>query len=281
MTTWTIASVVEWATDDFRSRGIENPRLDAEILLAFALHSTRTQLIVDSQRPLAPDELARFRDLVKRRRGHEPVAYLKGEREFYGRMFHVDKRVLVPRPDTEILVEVALERSKDVSMSMRALDLCTGSGCVAITLARERPTSFVMATDVSEDAIAVAKENAQRLGAYNIGFRVGDLFAPLESMRFDVITANPPYIPKGEKLSDDIALHEPHLALFGGEDGLEVTRKIVQNARNFLDENGVLAIEVGQGQAPTVHALFEASGFRDVRRSLDYAKIERVVSGIV
>jgi release factor glutamine methyltransferase len=174
---WTIESVLKWATDDFRAKGIESPRLDAEVLLAEALASTRVQLIVDAKRPLEAGELARFRELVKRRRAREPVAYLRGEREFYGRAFKVDKRVLVPRPDTEILVEVALQRGAYCSMSMRALDLCTGSGCVAITLARERPTSRVTATDVSEGALALARENALRLGAYNVAFVKGDLFA--------------------------------------------------------------------------------------------------------
>jgi release factor glutamine methyltransferase len=283
MTTWTIASVAQWATDDFRSRGIENPRLDAEVLLAFALGVSRTQLIVDSQRPLTPEELARFREVVKRRRAREPVAYIKGEREFYGRTFKVDRRVLVPRPDTEVLVEVALERTKHVSMSMRALDLCTGSGCVAITLARERPTSFVTATDLSEDALALAKENAQRLGAYNMSFRAGDLFEPVSGMQFDVITANPPYIPEGEiaSLSPDIREHEPRMALGGGEDGLSITRRIVEQAPRYLVEHGVLAIEVGAGQAEAVQELFAQAGFRGIRRSVDYAKIDRVVSGAI
>lgn len=281
--TWTIAIVVKWATDDFRTRGIENPRLDAEVLLAYALGMTRTQLIVDAARPLSPDELARFRDLVKRRRGYEPVAYLKGEREFYGRAFRVDARVLVPRPDTETLVEVALSRTAHLSMSMRALDLCTGSGCVAITLARERPTGFVVATDLSEDAVAVARDNAQRLGAYNISIRVGHLFEPAQGMRFEIVAANPPYVPSAEiaSLSPDIREHEPRLALDGGDTGTSVTAEIVRNAREFLVPGGALAVEVGAGQAREVEALFVRAGFADVRRALDYGKIERVVHGVL
>jgi release factor glutamine methyltransferase len=280
---WTIGSVVKWATDDFRSRGIENPRLDAEVLLAHALSITRTQIIVEAQKPLSPDELARFRDLVKRRRSYEPVAYLKGEREFYGRAFHVDPRVLIPRPDTETLVEVALERTKHLSMAMRALDLCTGSGCVGITLARERPTGFVVATDLSASAVELAKENAQRLGAYNITILEGDLFAPIKDEKFDVIVANPPYIPSSEiaALSPDIREHEPRMALDGGESGTSITARIVERAPEFLEPGGALAIEVAQGQAPTVEALFVRAGFADVRRALDYAKIERVVHGVL
>src|SRR5271170_6766306 len=168
---WTIEAVVRWASDDFRARGLDRPRLDAEVLLAHALGTTRMQLVIDAKRPLEPEELVRFRDLVKRRRAREPVAYLVGVREFYGRQFRVDRRVLVPRPDTETLVDVALARTEARSLSMRALDLCTGSGCVAITLARERPTCFVVATDVSADALLIARENALRLGAYNVAFR--------------------------------------------------------------------------------------------------------------
>ena len=141
---WTIESLLRWAMDSFRARGIESPRLDAEVLLSRALGTTRIQLIVDSKRPLAADELARMREMVRRRRAREPVAYILGEREFYGRTFRVDRRVLVPRPDTETLVDVALTRTRARSMSLRALDLCTGSGCVAITLDasdRRRPSS--------------------------------------------------------------------------------------------------------------------------------------------
>src|SRR6202453_4423555 len=145
-TTWTIEAVIRWASDDFRGRGIFKPRLDAEVLLAHALGTNRTQLVIDAKRPLEPGELARFRDLVKRRRGREPVAYLLGVCEFYGRAFRVDRRVLIPRPDTETLVDVALARTESRSLSMRALDLCTGSGCVAITLSRQQPTASVHGT---------------------------------------------------------------------------------------------------------------------------------------
>lgn len=280
---WTIASVVKWATDDFRSRGIENPRLDAEVLLAFALSVSRTQLVVDGQRPLAGEELARFRELVKRRRSHEPVAYLRGEREFYGRTFRVDSRVLIPRPDTETLVEIALQRTQHASMTTRVLDLCTGSGCVAITLARERPTGFVTATDLSARALEVARHNAQRLGAYNMSFFEGDLFAPVKGMRFDAITANPPYIPSAEipSLSPDIREHEPREALDGGESGTSITARIIERAPEFLEPGGMLAVEVAQGQASAVEALFIRAGFADVRRALDYAKIERVIHGVL
>jgi release factor glutamine methyltransferase len=295
---WTVESLLRWATEDFRARGIESPRLDAELLLCRALGATRIQLIVDAKRPLAEGELAAMRELVKRRRAREPMAYILGEREFYGRTFRVDKRVLVPRPDTETLVGVALSRTRAVSLSMRALDLCTGSGCVAITLARERPTSMVFACDVSGDALAVARENALRLGAYNVAFRQGDLFSAVEPRRcagpvsgeradllrrFDVVTANPPYVPTGDlpSLMADVRDHEPRLALEGGADGLAVVRRIVADAPARLVGGGVLAVEVGAGQADAVAAVFGAAGLMDVEIARDYARIERVVSGVL
>ena len=281
--TWTIEAVVRWATDDFRARGIEKPRLDAEVLLAHALESTRTQLVIDAKRPLEPEELARFRALVKRRRAREPVAYLLGVREFYGRQFRVDKRVLIPRPDTETLVDVALARTLERSLSMRALDLCTGSGCVAITLSRERPTARVHATDLSEDALLVARENALRLGAYGVSFTRGDLFdaLPAGCGPFDVIVANPPYIATDEveRLDWDIKEFEPRLALDGGADGLATVRRIVEGAPERLAPGGFLATEVGAGEAVEAVRVFEARGFSEVTVTRDYGRVERVVDG--
>ncbi len=280
---WTIGEVLQWASDDFRARGLESPRLDAEVLLAFAVGATRVQLVVDRDRTLTEGELARFRELVKRRRAREPVAYLVGAREFYGRTFLVDRRVLVPRPDTETLVDVALRRTAERSMSMRALDLCTGSGCVGITLARERPTSRVHATDSSESALAVARANALRLGAYNVSAAPADLFAGLDTTcRFDVIVANPPYIPHDEiaGLAPDVRDYEPRAALDGGASGLDLVRRIVTDAPRYLARGGTLAIELGAGQASEAARLFASRGFARVTATRDYGRIERVVDGV-
>lgn len=280
---------MKWAADDFRSRGIESPRLDAELLVGHALSMSRTELIVDSARPLGQDDLTRLRELVKRRRAREPVAYLRGEREFYGMPFRVDRRVLVPRPDTEILVEAALALTEPCSMSVRALDLCTGSGCVAVAFARARPTARVLATDLSDDALAVARENAQRLGAYNVAFAQGDLFAAVpaswgaddEGPTFDVITANPPYIPTADiaGLAPEIRVFEPRLALDGGGDGLDLVRRIVVEAPRFLAAGGALALEIGHGEAAATEALMVEAGFTSVRAHRDYGGVDRVVSG--
>lgn len=280
---WTIRRVLAWSTDDLRARGFDSPRLDAELLLGHVLGVDRIALIIDAARPLSTPELARYKALHQRRRVGEPVAYLLGQREFYGRSFRVDARVLVPRPDTESLVDVALERTRHVSLSMRALDLCTGSGCVAITLACERPTSFVLGVDLSEGALAVARANALRLGAVQVGFLPSDLFAGVPArLRFDLITANPPYIADGEipTLMADVRDFEPRLALAGGIDGLELVRRIVMDAPAYLAEDGVLAMEVGAGQAPDVIALLKQAGYRVVESRRDYGGHERVVSGV-
>lgn len=278
---WTVKDVVAWAADDFRTRGIESPRLDAEVLVGHVLGVTRTQILLDGARPLDAGELGRLRELVKRRRAREPIAYLRGEREFWGLSFRVDARVLIPRPDTETLVGEGLARTSHLSLHARVLDLCTGSGCVAIALAKERPTSTVIGADLSEGAVDVARDNALRLGAYNAAFRVGDLFAPVAGERFDLVTANPPYIPRGDVpgLDPDIREFEPHLALDGGDDGLDLVRAIVAAAPQHLAPAGVLALEIGDGEAAATAALLRESGFEDVRSTRDYGKIERVVSG--
>jgi release factor glutamine methyltransferase len=280
--TWTIQSLVNWAMDDFRARGIETPRLDAELIVAHALRIDRMRVLLDGDRPLSDVELSTLRDLVRRRRSFEPMAYLRGEREFYGLKFQVDKRVLVPRPDTETLVDVALVRSAHVSMSMRQLDLCTGSGCVAIAMARQRSTAQVFACDISADALAVARANAARLCAYRVAFYMGDLFAPVAGRKFDVITANPPYIPSAEiaTLMPDVRAHEPHLALDGGTDGLAIVRRLVADAPAHLTDGGVLALEIGAGEAPATAALLAQHGFVSIRSDQDLARIERVVSGV-
>ncbi len=282
---WTVRDVVTWMTDDLRKRGVEAARLDAELMAAQALGVDRVKVIIDGQRLLEPTELAEIRALFKRRRSHEPVAYLRGHREFYGRSFRVDARVLVPRPDTETLVEVALARLAGHDLGGRIVDLCTGSGCVAVTLKLERPTLTVDATDLSEGALVVARDNAHRLGAvWNVRFAHGDLFAPLGEPRpiYDLVVANPPYIPTAEiaTLQPDVRDHEPRLALDGGPDGLVIVRRIADEARRWLRPDGVLAMELMAGQAPDVETLLVQQGYRDVRRAKDYGGHERVISAL-
>jgi release factor glutamine methyltransferase len=278
---WTIASLVKWATDDFRTRGIESARLDADLIVGHVLGLSRTEVIMHGDRPLEAKELTELRDMVKRRRAREPIAYLRGQREFYGRNFRVDKRVLIPRPETEVLVEVALRRSRVRALSMRVLDLCTGSGCVAITIARECPTATVLATDISKDALVLARENAQRLGAHRVGFVESDLARALpDASRFDLITANPPYIASGELegLMADVRDFEPKLALDGGADGLDFYRRIAEEVPRLMADGACLVLEVGFGEADDVAKLLLDSKFRDVEVALDHAGIPRIVS---
>lgn len=279
---WTVGRILGWATDDFRKRGMDAPRIDAEVLLAHVLGVDRVRLVVEAGRELAPEELARYRELIQRRRRAEPVAYLVGAREFYGLAFQVDRRVLVPRPDTETLVEEALERTRASHLQGNALDLCTGSGCVALAFASRRPTWHVIASDVSAEALAVARHNAERQGALGtVRLLLSDLDAALPpEARFDLITANPPYIPTADlaTLMADVRDHEPHLALDGGPSGLAVVERVVEAARRRLSPGGVVALEVGHDQAPRVAALLERAGFEEVKRRRDYGGIERVVS---
>lgn len=281
---WSIARVLRWAAEDFQRRGNPSPRLDAELLLCEVLGVDRIRLIVDSTRPLTADELTAYRELIQRRRRGEPMAYIRREREFYGHAFRIDSRVLVPRPDTETLVEAALERTRSRSLYGRALDLCTGSGCVAIAFAKARPTWRITGVDISPDAVGLARENAERLGVtFCTRWLTGDLFEALSSEeRFELVTANPPYIPHGEiaSLDRDVRDFEPHLALDGGPDGLVLVERILAAASAHLEREGVLALEVAYDQADRAEALFARYGFTDIRRRRDYGGHERVLSAI-
>jgi release factor glutamine methyltransferase len=279
---WSIGRVLVWATDDFRRRELMTPRLDAELLLCAATGLDRIALIAHAERPLTPAELQTYRELIKRRRRREPIAYILGKREFFGHEFRVDPRVLVPRPDTECLVEVALELTRAQDMYGRALDLCTGSGAVAVAFARARPTWKVTASDVDSAALDVARDNALRLGAFNVTLRSGDLFAALlPGETFDLITANPPYIPKGDiaGLEADVRDFEPRLALDGGPSGLDLLERVVDGSRARLEPGGALVVEIGCDQTASVEAAFDRAGYSGVDVRRDYAGRDRVVCG--
>ena len=280
METWTIARVLDWAANDLKQRNATSPRLDAELMLAMVLQCDRVKLIVDSKRPLQDDELSAYKALHIRRRKGEPIAYLRGEREFFSRIFHVDRRVLVPRPETELLVETGLRRTQHLSLCARVLDICTGSGCVAITIKKERPTNLVLASDISTEALEVARINCERLGAL-VGLFHSDLFAAFEGRHFDLITSNPPYIPHDEmaELPVDVRHFEPSMALAAGDDGLDLIRRIVDTAPSHLSDGGVLALEVGATSARDVASMLEAAGYCNIAIEKDYGGHERIVSG--
>lgn len=278
---WTVRRVLGWTSQHFERLGLDSPRLTAELLLAHVLHTSRVRLYTDLDRPLEAGELATCRGLIARRAAGEPTSYLTGTREFYGRTFAVDPRVLVPRPETELLVEAVLQ-AVPRDAEVRVLDLCTGSGCVGITLALERPRARVLATDASPGAVEVARANAAALGvADRFEARLGDLLAPVEGEApFDVVVANPPYVPTGElpTLSPEVR-HEPPLALDGGADGLDVVRRIAEEAPRRLVPGGLLALEIGDGQGPAVRSLLEAAGYGSVRIERDLARHDRLALG--
>ena len=281
--TWTVLDVVRWTTARFAERGLGTPRLDAELLVAHVLSLPRVQLYVQFERVLTPEELASLRDMIKRRQAAESIAYLTGRKEFWKFELAVDARVLVPRPDTETLVEEALARlgDPDAGAPTRIADVGTGSGALAITLAKVRAGAAVFASDVSAAALEVARGNAERLGAA-VTFVEGDLGAPLAAHApFTLIVANLPYIPTGElaSLPADVR-SEPALALDGGADGLDLVRRLVGEAPALLAPGGVLALEIGDGQAAATRALLEAAAFTDVQTRKDLAGIERIVSGV-
>jgi release factor glutamine methyltransferase len=284
--TWTIRRVLKWTADDFAGRGIDSARLDAELLVAHALGVDRVRLYMDLDRPLVGDELAAIRALVGRRRQREPVAYILGRREFYGRRFEVSPAVLVPRPETELLVDRALELLAEDAAGP-VLDLCTGSGAIAITLAAERAALEVDATDLSEAALEVARRNAAALG---VGERVhlfaGDLFAPLAPSgaaprSYALIACNPPYVAERERasLAPEVAAHEPSLALFGGADGLSVLRRLCAEAPRWLAPEGRILIEIGIEQGAAVSALLRDAGFRETVVRPDLSGRDRLVEG--
>ena len=275
---WTVLKILQWTADYFSGKEIDSARLEAELLLAETLDLDRVGLYVNFERPLNADELTAFRERVRRRALREPVQYILGETEFWSLMFNVNPAVLVPRADTEVLVEEALAR---IEGSARILDVGTGSGAIAIALAHEKPEIQVTALDCSEPALEVARDNARRNGvAERVTCLVGDL-ASLPPGPFAMVVSNPPYIPSGDwqKLMPEVRDHEPRLALDGGDDGLEAYRQLVMQAGQVLMPGGWLLVEVGINQATDVSALFKAAGLVEIGQRDDYSGIARVVMG--
>jgi release factor glutamine methyltransferase len=283
--TWTILEVLRWTMGRFERHGIASARLDAELLATLAFARTRVELYTHFDQPLGDPELAAYRGLVQRRMAGESVAYILGRKEFWSLDLQVDARVQVPRPDTETLVEQALELLKAMpnnGRTLRVADIGTGSGALALALKKERPGDEVFAVDISPDALDVARGNATRLGL-DISFMQGDLVSPLAGLGpFDLIASNPPYIP-----SQDIAglapevRHEPRLALDGGADGLVLVRRLASDAHKILVPGGALAMEIGAGQAEEVMAILRGEGYTGIGTRRDLASIERVVFGRV
>jgi len=274
----TVLKVLQSSTEYFKKRDIESPRLNAEHLLAHVLKQKRIELYLQFERLLAEAELAPLRELVRRRGQGEPLQHLLGTVEFAGRVFLCDKRALVPRPETEQLVEL-LKAQLPVSNS-QILEVGTGSGVIALSLAANFPNANVTATDISEDALALARGNAERLGLTNrVEFLTGDLLQYVNHV-YDLIVANLPYVavPDRAALSREV-LHDPEVALFGGERGDEVVRRLIEAAPSRLRPGGLLALELGLGQADDLAALMVEKNYHDIRKEADYAGVTRFLFG--
>ena len=279
---WTVARLLEWTAGHFASKGTDSPRLEAEILLAQAMGCKRIELYVRHEEIPGEEVRDRFRGLVRRRATGEPVAYLVGHKEFFSLDFLVSPAVLIPRPDTETLVDQALRDLKARALpAPRALDLGTGSGCLAIVLAKLVPALFVTAVDLSRDALEIARQNAQRNKVdTRVQFLCGDLFHPLkEEDKFDIVVSNPPYIPSGDiaGLEPTVRDFEPKSALDGGADGLDFYKRIFGGAPQHLQPQGRVMVEVGIDQAEAVASLAREKGFVQVAIVADMAKVPRVV----
>ncbi len=278
---WTVLELLRWTTAHFEEKGIDSPRLDAEVLLAHALGVERLQLYLDYEKPVEEAERTRFRELVRRRAGERvPVAYLTGSKEFWSLSLRVSEKVLVPRPDTEILVAAALELFPEREAAIRILDVGTGSGAVALALASERPQAEIIATDISKDALDIARRNAEALGfAERLKLVEGDLLEPLRGEAFDLITANLPYVPEGDEpgLAPELG-HEPRGALFAGADGLDLLRRLAGELSHALRPGGAVALEMGPEQIDVTADLLAGAGLDKLKRHKDLAGSFRVIS---
>ncbi len=282
---WTILKALSWTESHFKSKSIDSPRLTAELLLAHCLKIRRLDLYLHYDRPLNADELTGFKKTILRRLDTEPVAYITGTRGFWESEFMVTPEVLIPRPDTETLVEAALEIlafKKAGRKNLRVIDLGTGSGAIIVSLAKAFPLNRYFATDKSGQALKVAKQNVLRnLEGTDVLFWAGSWFEPVKCRQgFDLIVSNPPYIPTGDipLLQPEINRYEPWLALDGGSDGLDCIREIIGAAPGYLAPNGSLLIEIGAGQKEAVADIAEqARAYGPAEFHFDYAGHPRVV----
>ena len=285
---WTVRRILEWTTSYFTRKAIDSPRLSAELLLAHVLAVPRIRLYTDYERVLRDEQLAVMRALVQRAAEEEPIAYLTGKAHFFNLEFEITRDVLIPRPDTETLVENVLQLARNQAgfEAPRVLDLCTGSGCVAAAIAHHLKAATVFATDLSEPAVALARRNVERLGlAERVTVEQGDLFEPVARLvdrrPFDLVVANPPYIPTAqlETLDRSVREYEPVGALDGGLDGLTIHRRILQDAPDRLVPGGRVFLEIAFDQGePATQVAAEFPKFEDVRLLKDYGGRDRVIT---
>lgn len=282
---WTIIKILDWTKQYFADRGVENPRLDAEVLLCAVLQCERIKLYMDFERPLTGAELSQYKNYVARRGQHEPLAYILGEKEFMRNSFKVTPATLVPRPETELLVESLIKAARGLKADgdVKILDIGTGSGAIIVSLLDYLPNAKGVGVDISVDALIVAEENSRRIGVRErAGFMQSDLFSRIPAdKKFDIIVSNPPYIPAADiaGLAKDVQ-KEPLGALDGGADGLDFYRRIISEAMDHMTDEGILAFEVGINQAQVVAELCRKAGFKATAIRKDYADIERMVFAV-
>ena len=273
-----------------KQSGLDTPELDASLLLAHVLKTKRSLLFTESSRIIHRNQILGYTKLINRRLNREPVAYLIGVVNFAGLTIQVNPSVLIPRPETELLVETVLQQIEKTTSPVRVLDLCTGSGCIAIAVAKQVQQSYILGTDISPDALTTARKNARlnglQLGSKgNLHFRSGNLFEALpgKSLQpvWDIIVTNPPYIASSVilQLDKDVQDYEPHLALDGGEDGLYLIRTIIQNATDYLKPGGWLMMEIGYDQGEAIRKLLENQGqyqLKSIQIIKDLASLDRL-----
>lgn len=272
--------LIAGAERSLATAGVDSPKLDAELLLAYALKKSRFDVVLNSHEEIPAEAEKTFLQLVKRRELREPVAYITGKKEFWSFSVKVTKDVLVPRPETEFVVEEALRIANSLKRPVSLLDLCTGSGCIAMAIAGEIADSKIAVSDISGAALSVAKTNLE-FASQRISFFNGNLFEPIpDGTRYDIITCNPPYIAisEREKLAPEITDFEPHKALFAEKEGLDLIEKIITTAPKYLVDSGSLIVEFGLGQGSIIRQVADSAGFAGVKLIKDYSGIERVAS---
>ena len=288
MASWTIQKLLNWVTEYLTGKGVHSPRLSAELLLCHVLGLTRIELYTQFDKPVPQRKLDTLRDLVRRAGLHEPVAYLTGRTEFYSIELDITADCLIPRPETELLVQRAIEFLRMRDGVQFVCDLCTGSGCIAVAIAKNFPDSRIIATDISAGALEVAARNVTKHGLNErIKLLQGDLFEPLvgqlDVTEFDMIVCNPPYVSSAEyeTLAPNVKDYEPKSALLAGTDGLDVYRRLIDRADSFLKPSAALVLEVGYAQGPAVRELLEQTEvFAEVRIEKDPNDNDRVVTAI-
>ncbi len=281
---WTVLRLIRWSTDYLTEKGIEQGRLDSEHLLAHALDVGRLQLYLEYDRPLIAEELDRFRPMLQRRARREPLQHVVGRTGFRELELKTDNRALIPRPETEVLVDLVLDWARGRG-ALSAVDIGTGSGCIALSLAKEGPFEVIRGIDISEEALELARENAAQTGLEDrVEWLLGSRFQPLpDDLRVDVVVSNPPYIGESERpgLQPEVRDFEPALALFSGADGSEMLTALIEETADRLKPEGLFAVEVGLGQAEGVREQLAASGaFVDATVHEDYTRRPRFVTAV-